>query len=66
LILKPGTGIGPISNQEPHFQERKILKPGIRNLKIMNLKPGTKIVKNYIFYHEKKNTRKTLKKYFSS
>jgi hypothetical protein len=30
-------------NQEPYFQERKNLKPGIRNQKILKLNPGTGI-----------------------
>jgi hypothetical protein len=46
LVLKPGTGTGTISQTRNRIsRSEKILKPGIRNQKIMYLKPGTKIVK---------------------
>jgi hypothetical protein len=41
LVLKPGTGTGTISKtRNCFFQERKILKPGIRNQK--NYEPKTR------------------------
>jgi hypothetical protein len=48
LVLKPGPGPGPgpISKTRNGIsRNEKILKPGIRNKKILYLKPGTKIGK---------------------